>query len=115
MNVTLGSLKPGQWRDLTTAEMADINSAVANSTKTANGEPDLQFDDVEEPEFNDVEENKSPIDTSKLDFNRGKSNKSATTAKPTAKSKTKLSLNKKQFKSHSIEFTTHWAKFGKLQ
>ena len=35
MNVTLDKLRPGQWRDLTTQEMAEINSAVAHSTKTA--------------------------------------------------------------------------------
>ena len=35
MNVELGKLKPGQWRDLTTAEMGEINEAVANSSKTA--------------------------------------------------------------------------------
>lgn len=35
MNVELGTLRSGQWRDLTAAEMAEINSAVAGSTKTA--------------------------------------------------------------------------------
>ncbi len=35
MNVTLGSLKPGQWRNLTEQEMAEINRAVASSSKTA--------------------------------------------------------------------------------
>jgi 23S rRNA pseudouridine2604 synthase len=35
MSVELGQLKPGQWRDLTTAEMSEINQAVASSTKTA--------------------------------------------------------------------------------
>lgn len=35
MNVELGTLKSGQWRDLTAAEMAEINTAVAGSTKTA--------------------------------------------------------------------------------
>jgi pseudouridine synthase len=99
MNITLGSLKPGQWRDLTIAEMADINNAVANSTKTANGEADPQFedsefDDIEDSPFEDVEETKSPIDTSNLDFSRGKSNKLAIANNPTPKSKTKLSLNK---------------------
>jgi len=85
MNVTLGSLKPGQWRDLTIAEMADINSAVANSTKTAK-------DDVD-AELNDTKEEKTAIDTSKLDFNRGKTKKAAAPVKQ--KTKPKLSLNKK--------------------
>ncbi|WDE05789.1 23S rRNA pseudouridine(2604) synthase RluF [Thalassomonas viridans] len=35
MNVTLDKLKPGQWRDLTAQEMAEINAAVAGSSKTA--------------------------------------------------------------------------------
>ena len=35
MKVELGNLSPGQWRDLTTAEMAEINAAVQQSTKTA--------------------------------------------------------------------------------
>ncbi|WP_372881361.1 23S rRNA pseudouridine(2604) synthase RluF [Psychromonas sp.] len=35
MNVHLGNLKPGQWRNLTSAEMAEINQAVSYSSKTA--------------------------------------------------------------------------------
>ncbi|MEO9943970.1 MAG: 23S rRNA pseudouridine(2604) synthase RluF [Paraglaciecola sp.] len=35
MSVRLAGLKPGQWRDLTQDEMADINNAVLGSTKTA--------------------------------------------------------------------------------
>lgn len=35
MSVELGKLKPGQWRDLTPDEMAEINAAVADSNKTA--------------------------------------------------------------------------------
>lgn len=35
MNVTLGALKPGQWRDLTRDEMEQINRAVAESKNTA--------------------------------------------------------------------------------
>ncbi|MFT2109809.1 23S rRNA pseudouridine(2604) synthase RluF [Marinomonas sp. 2405UD68-3] len=34
MNVRLGSLKPGQWRDLTDDEMQQINGAVKDSKKT---------------------------------------------------------------------------------
>ena len=34
MSVELGNLKPGQWRDLTQAEMNEINQAVAGSSKT---------------------------------------------------------------------------------
>lgn len=35
MNVKLGDLKKGQWRNLTEQEMRDINKAVADSAKTA--------------------------------------------------------------------------------
>jgi 23S rRNA pseudouridine2604 synthase len=35
MSVRLAGLKPGQWRDLTQEELAEINSAVALSSKTA--------------------------------------------------------------------------------
>ncbi|NQZ87145.1 MAG: 23S rRNA pseudouridine(2604) synthase RluF [Colwellia sp.] len=35
MSVELGTLRPGQWRDLTPDEMTEINGAVATSTKIA--------------------------------------------------------------------------------
>jgi 23S rRNA pseudouridine2604 synthase len=35
MKVELGDLTPGQWRELTTSEMAEINKAVEGSSKTA--------------------------------------------------------------------------------
>ena len=35
MKVELGNLSPGQWRDLTKEEMAEINTAVEHSSKTA--------------------------------------------------------------------------------
>lgn len=35
MNVELGQLRPGQWRDLTASELAEITTAVAGSRKTA--------------------------------------------------------------------------------
>lgn len=35
MKVNLANLKPGQWRNLTEQEMADINQAVSSSSKTA--------------------------------------------------------------------------------
>ena len=35
MNVDLKGLKPGQWRELTSKEMNQINQAVAGSKKTA--------------------------------------------------------------------------------
>ncbi|BBB28157.1 23S rRNA pseudouridine(2604) synthase RluF [Neptunomonas japonica] len=39
MNVQLAGLKPGQWRDLTRDEMAEINAAVVTSNKTAVDNP----------------------------------------------------------------------------
>ncbi|WP_097459709.1 23S rRNA pseudouridine(2604) synthase RluF [Mangrovitalea sediminis] len=39
MNVQLGNLKPGQWRNLTAEEKAQINQAVAGSSKTAADSP----------------------------------------------------------------------------
>ena len=35
MKVTLDNLKPGQWRNLSAKEMAEINNAVSGSSKTA--------------------------------------------------------------------------------
>jgi hypothetical protein len=46
MSVDLGNLKPGQWRNLTHAEMDEINQAVATSTKTA-ADSDTQQTQVE--------------------------------------------------------------------
>jgi pseudouridine synthase len=48
MNVSLGSLKPGQWRNLTAAEMAEINRAVAGSRKTAS-EPAMKKPQTVQP------------------------------------------------------------------
>ncbi|MHA4740022.1 23S rRNA pseudouridine(2604) synthase RluF [Dyadobacter sp. MSC1_007] len=45
MNVTLENLPTGKWRDLTPAEMEEINKAVANSVKTEEGS---QFDEWDE-------------------------------------------------------------------
>lgn len=39
MNITLGDLKPGEWRDLTAEEMDEINKSVAHSRKTAVEKP----------------------------------------------------------------------------
>lgn len=38
MNVELGNLRSGEWRNLTTSEMTEINTAVAGSRKTALGD-----------------------------------------------------------------------------
>ena len=49
MNVELGNLRSGEWRDLTTSEMVEINTAVAGSRKTALG------DDFTAAEITDTE------------------------------------------------------------
>jgi 23S rRNA pseudouridine2604 synthase len=45
MNVTLDNLPVGKWRDLTAAEMKEINEAVAHSTKTEEGSNDDDWDE----------------------------------------------------------------------
>jgi len=52
MKVTLANLKPGQWRNLTEKEMAEINSAVSGSSKTA----------VDTQQPNDAGKSRSPND-----------------------------------------------------
>ena len=41
MNVNLGSLKTGEWRELTSAEMDIINKMVSESTKTEEASKDV--------------------------------------------------------------------------
>ena len=42
MNVDLGKLEEGNWRELTDSEMAIINKMVATSTKTEEASRDTQ-------------------------------------------------------------------------
>lgn len=49
MNVELANLRPGQWRDLTELEMAEINSAVAGSRKTAADDDFVEASVKEQP------------------------------------------------------------------
>ena len=35
MHITLGNLRPGQWRNLTAQELKQLNDAVKHSRKTA--------------------------------------------------------------------------------
>jgi pseudouridine synthase len=65
MSVELGTLRPGQWRDLTDDEMTEINGAVATSTKTALPKEDeevgdpwatvIAVNDIESDIENDIE------------------------------------------------------------
>ena len=54
MNVEVGNLRAGQWRDLTESEMAEINAAVSDSRKTALGDDysELADSEVEGSEIN---------------------------------------------------------------
>ncbi|XQW84636.1 23S rRNA pseudouridine(2604) synthase RluF [Thalassotalea piscium] len=60
MNVELGNLRPGQWRDLTATEMAEINAAVATSSKTA-----IKADNQHQAGSNHTEPQKNVYNTSK--------------------------------------------------
>lgn len=42
MNVSLGKLQKGDWRELTLAEMKEINQMIASSSKTAEASEDVQ-------------------------------------------------------------------------
>ncbi|MCJ8318701.1 MAG: 23S rRNA pseudouridine(2604) synthase RluF [Colwellia sp.] len=58
MSVELGLLRPGQWRDLTADEMAEINQAVKHSTKTAENTPQVEGENNDE----------NPVKTKKLTY-----------------------------------------------
>jgi len=95
MSVELGSLKPGQWRDLTPTEMNDINQAVAGSSKTAEG--DDYIDNTEDVAISsDITEGNSKVsvDTLNLNFNRGKVNTNKQNKSLNKKHKSVLSLDK---------------------
>jgi 23S rRNA pseudouridine2604 synthase len=64
MNVELNDLKPGQWRDLTANEMADINQAVQGSSKTAI--------DTAQPKGKEVQANQTDIMYTKYHGNKQK-------------------------------------------
>lgn len=121
MSVELAGLKPGTWRDLTAEEMAEINSAVAHSSKTAvndnNDEPNYsrtqqqikteleqkqliqekqesQAQQIQNKRNNEPTSLKAKIDTANLVFTdkRAVNNTKPNSAK---KGKKTLSLNKK--------------------
>ena len=54
MKVELGQLRPGEWRDLTVSEMAEINTAVAGSRKTALDD-DFIEKEINANDFNEAE------------------------------------------------------------
>ena len=85
MNVELGDLRPGQWRDLTKQEMAEINAAVAGSSKTALDDDFIEDESIASAESaNEIEQR---VKTEKIDMTGIKhANKTieskASTAKP---------------------------------
>lgn len=104
MNVELGQLRPGQWRDLTDNEMAEINAAVAGSRKTAMGddftEPKMEAKVVEVPKKIDIAadiKHANKVITSKANKYSEKKLTRIDVKKPAATSsgKKRLSLKKK--------------------
>ena len=104
MNVELGQLRPGQWRDLTENEMAEINAAVAGSRKTAMGddftEPKMEAKAVEVPKKIDIAadiKHANKVITSKANKYSEKKLTRIDVKKPAATSsgKKRLSLKKK--------------------
>ena len=104
MNVELGQLRPGQWRDLTENEMAEINAAVAGSRKTAMGddftEPKIEAKAVEVPKKIDITadiKHANKVITSKANKYSEKKLTRIDVKKPAATSsgKKRLSLKKK--------------------
>jgi 23S rRNA pseudouridine2604 synthase len=94
MKVGLGNLKPGQWRNLTSTELAEINQAVSSSSKTA-----IETDPVKPARKSPQSEirkkstaaNNSHQPAKKVFIN--KNNKNTTT--PTTNAKATLKLNRK--------------------
>jgi len=87
MNVTLDNLKAGQWRNLTSQEMSDINQAVSGSSKTAvsTTQPKTSSKKVKKSPYGD-----SPARGKKVFVN----NKASTTSKPKTGKRT-LTLKRK--------------------
>ncbi len=99
MNVELANLRPGQWRDLTEQEMAEINSAVAGSRKTAANDSYVETMAEESPVKVAITDIKHANKT--IESNADKSSKRKLTridvkkTSASANGKKKLSLKKK--------------------
>ncbi len=113
MNVKLGQLKPGQWRDLSVDEMAQINQAVQGSSKTAVNTAQPKQQDKSAPKTPQAKPLKASVKreskkrASANENNRGKKthyvnkahkssakNTDENNSKAKSKSRAKLSLNK---------------------
>ena len=84
MSVELDNLKVGEWRYLTDDEMSEINTAVADSSKTASNttEPKIEADKV------------NNIDTTQLTFTASKSASTKPQSNKLSKGRNKLTLKK---------------------
>ena len=77
MNVELGKLRPGQWRDLTASELAAITTAVAGSRKTAidddftEAEPAV-VEAAKKPEIADIKHASKTIESNADKFSKRK-------------------------------------------
>ena len=67
MSVNLQGLKVGQWRDLSPQEMAEINSAVATSSKTAVNVETPEHEQIYNQADEKTDDKKSPYDSSQAD------------------------------------------------
>ncbi|MFT5813561.1 MAG: 23S rRNA pseudouridine2604 synthase [Psychroserpens sp.] len=92
MQVELGKLRPGEWRDLTASEMAEINTAVAGSRKTALDDDFIERE-ANEDDFTAVEINH---DAAKVDITDIKHTNKTITSKSPASSRTLTRIDVKK-------------------
>jgi 23S rRNA pseudouridine2604 synthase/16S rRNA pseudouridine516 synthase len=85
MNVQLGSLKAGQWRNLTEQEMATLNNALQGSTKVSSKDPNQPAveETLSSPYIEKNKANKVKSGVAKKYVNPALANKKQNTAKTT--------------------------------
>ena len=81
MNVDLTGLKPGQWRDLTEGELAEINNAVKDSRKTS-AKAELQAHSVSKPAGKRTAQKAERAEPKVERQGRGKNNESRSSRQP---------------------------------
>tara|TARA_R110000744_G_scaffold79260_7_gene155767 strand:+ start:5411 stop:6367 length:957 start_codon:yes stop_codon:yes gene_type:complete len=92
MSVELGKLRSGEWRDLTESEMAEINTAVSHSRKTA---LDDDFTELDENEV-DLTEVEVKNDAVKVDITNIKHASKTIASKSPASSRTLTRIDVKK-------------------
>lgn len=97
MKVELGNLSPGQWRELTSTEMAEINQAVEGSSKTAinTAQPKQVASNM-----NDLEELSASINNAET---KSKPNTKHNTATKTSASKQEVAKDVWPYNSHKTK------------